>query len=243
MSPRQLYTGFMLLACGLFLLTRWLMPKPAAYLALPWWQRGSLGLAAFVGGAIGGKLGFVLAQVWTGSHAIGWLADGKTLTTGLMGAYLAVELAKLGLGIRSKTGDTFALPLAVALAVGRLGCLFNGCCYGRETALPWGVDFGDGVLRHPTQVYESCFHFVLAIVLLWITYRDALRLQRLKFYLIAYCLFRFATEYLRPEPAWLLGFTFFQWAVSVFAVALALQWYHDLAPRTELLKERPGVAT
>ena len=58
----------------------------------------------------------------------------------------------------SRPATRFALPLALALAVGRWGCFFNGCCYGTPTTCRGACDFGDGVPRHPTQVYESLFH-------------------------------------------------------------------------------------
>src|SRR5919204_429820 len=79
------------------------------------------------------------------------------------------------LAIRVKTGDTFALPLALALALGRWGCFCNGCCFGKPTDLPWGVDFGDGVRCHPTQIYESLFHALMALVLLELMRRGLFR--------------------------------------------------------------------
>jgi phosphatidylglycerol---prolipoprotein diacylglyceryl transferase len=225
MMPQRLcYSFFMFLALAVFLLARHFLPKPASLTALPVWKRVALALAAFCGGVLGAKLPFALssgAGWWTEAA---WLSDGKTIVTGLAAAYLAVELTKLVLGIRIKTGDTFALPLALALAVGRWGCFFNGCCYGTETDLPWGVNFGDGILRHPTQIYESLFHFSMALVLWQIMSRDALRRQRLKLYLIAYALYRFATEFIRPEPVWWLGLTFYQCAALLLAMALMLQW-------------------
>ena len=128
--------------------------------------------------AVNDALPFVLGAAGAPGPAA-WLSDGKTIVAGLAGAYLAVEWAKRVLGVRVKTGDTFALPLALALAVGRWGCFFNGCCYGVETGLPWGVNFGDGVRRHPTQIYESLFHFGMALILIEIARRDVLRYQRL----------------------------------------------------------------
>jgi prolipoprotein diacylglyceryltransferase len=231
MSPRLAYSLFMLLALAVFVLARHLLPKPAAVAALPGWQRLTLALAAFVGGVLGAKAPFVFAgdAGWYTEGA--WLADGKTITTGLAAAYLTVEAAKMALGIRVKTGDTFALPLALALAVGRWGCFCNGCCYGRETSLPWGVDFGDGVSRHPTQVYESLFHFLMAAVLLLVIHYRALVQQRLKLYLIAYGVFRFATEYIRPEPAGWLGLTFYQWVALGLIVGLSVQWWVDRPSR------------
>lgn len=225
MTPRFAYAGFMILAAGVFLLARRCFPNPPEVAALPRMDRIALAAAALVGGVFGAKLPFVMGLVPGSGSA--WLADGKTVTTGLIGAYLAVELVKIALGIRAKTGDTFALPLAMALAVGRWGCFFNGCCYGTPTDFPWGVDFGDGLRRHPTQVYESAFHFVMAGVLLAVIVRGALPGNRLKLYLIAYAAFRFATEFIRPEPPFVLGLTFYQWACLVLAVGLAVQWGYD----------------
>ena len=187
-------------------------------------QRIALGLAAFIGGSLGAKAGYFLANVDAWSLDLAWLADGKTVVTGLAFAYLAVELTKLALGVRVKTGDGLALPLALALAVGRWGCFCNGCCYGVPTGLPWGVVFHDGVPRHPTQLYESLFHFMMAVALLQLARRDALPTHRLQLYLIAYGAYRFLTEYVRPEPPWLLGLTFYQWVSVVLIVGLSAQW-------------------
>ena len=157
-----------------------------------------------------------------------WLADGKTITTGLIGAYLAVEVVKWILGIRVKTGGSFVLPLAIAIAIGRWGCFFNGCCAGMPTDLPWGYDFGDGVRRHPTQIYESLFHLSMAgmIELPWIRWK--LHSHRLQFYLISYAGYRFVTEYIRPEPIYGWGLTFYQWALIVLASGLISQWILEL---------------
>ncbi len=224
MAGRLVYALFMLLALGVFVGARRALPQSLALAAVPWRKRVLLALVAFVGGALGAKVPFVLGLVSTNTL---WLADGKTITTGLMAAYVAVELAKLALGIAVKTGDTFALPLALALAVGRWGCFFNGCCYGQPTSLPWGVDFGDGIRRHPTQIYESLFHLILATFLWLLQRHDLLRYQRLKVYLLAYCAFRFSTEFIRPEAVWALGLTFYQWVTVLFAVGLTVQWGLD----------------
>jgi prolipoprotein diacylglyceryltransferase len=190
-------------------------------------ERFALAGAAFVGGVFGAKLPFVVGAELT-SGAV-WLTDGKTIATGLIGAYLAVELVKLALGIRVKTGDTFALPLALALAVGRWGCFFNGCCFGTPTDLPWGVDFGDGVRRHPTQAYESLFHLLLVGVLVVFTVRDVIPTHRLQFYLIAYASVRFATEFIRPEPVYAFGLTYYQCACAVLGSGLTVQWWVEAA--------------
>jgi prolipoprotein diacylglyceryltransferase len=232
--PRLLYAAFMLLAAAAFLLLRWRLPKNPAVQALPRGQRFALAAAGFVGGVFAAKLPFLIGA---DAAAIPWLADGKTITTGLIGAYLAVEGVKLALGIRVKTGDTFALPLAAAVAVGRWGCFFNGCCGGAETTLPWGVDFGDGLPRHPTQVYESLFHLSMAAVVLSLLKLNWLAGHRLQLYLIAYSVYRFASEFIRPEPAWAWGLTFYQWAAAVLGVGRAVEWVWE-----ERAAHREGVS-
>jgi phosphatidylglycerol:prolipoprotein diacylglycerol transferase len=233
MSGRWLYTTFMLLGLGIFILARRLQPRSPAVAALPRQQRWAIAWAALVGGAFGGKIGYVLAYHGDWLDWGTWLTDGKTVTMALVGAYLGVELIKLVLHIPVKTGDTFALPLALALAVGRWGCYCNGCCYGVATDLPWGVAFGDGIARHPVQIYESLFHLLAAGLLAVVIYYDGLRNQRLKLYLIAYAGFRFVTEYIRPEPVWALGLTFYQWVCLLAAGALAIQWRADSVVSTE----------
>lgn len=222
---RIAYTLFMAISLVAFVLVRRWQPRSrTSHPQLSLEERFALAMAAFVGGMLSAKLPFLFndASGWFSGNA--WLADGKTVTTGIAGAYATVEVTKWFMGIRTKTGDSFALPLAVALAIGRWGCFFNGCCFGIPTQMPWGVNFfGDG-LRHPTQLYEVLFHALMAIVLWHLAARDALATHRLQFYLIFYCIYRFATEFLRPEPDLALGWTFYQWFSLIFASALALQW-------------------
>jgi phosphatidylglycerol:prolipoprotein diacylglycerol transferase len=203
MHSRIPYTLFMLLALLVFLIVRHFVPKPPALQKLPWTTRLSLALAAFVGGTFAAKLPFVFSGEGGPFALESWFSDGKTITLGLVGAYVSVELMKLVMGVHVKTGDTFALPLALAMAVGRWGCFFNGCCYGVPTDLPWGVQFrvdSQMVRCHPTQIYESLFHLGMAGALLMTMRLDVLRGQRLKCY---------------------------QCVGLVMVVGLALQWWLD----------------
>src|SRR5438067_2170237 len=99
--PRLLYAAFMLLAAAVFLLVRWRMPRNPAVAGLPRTHRFALAAAGFVGGVFAAKLPFLIGADTTD---VPWLADGKTITTGLIGAYLAVEGVKLLLGVKVKTG-------------------------------------------------------------------------------------------------------------------------------------------
>jgi uncharacterized radical SAM superfamily Fe-S cluster-containing enzyme/prolipoprotein diacylglyceryltransferase len=218
-------------------------------LGLSAWETLGVGLGAFCGGMIGAKLPFLLAD-WEGFiSGTAWLHGGKTIMAGLVGGYFGVQVAEWSLGIRAKMCDSFAAPVAAAVAVGRLACFQAGCCYGTVTSLPWGVDFGDGQLRHPTQLYESAFHLVAAVVLYRLQRRQILRGQLIRVYFVGYFVYRFATEFIRPEPALWLGLTGYQWAALVLAPFFAVWSCPHCNPirlgwqRRRLRKARAGDST
>jgi phosphatidylglycerol---prolipoprotein diacylglyceryl transferase len=195
-------------------------------LALSLGQRFGLGLGAFCGGMLGAKLPFVLLD-WDGFlSGAAWFDSGKTLTLGLVGGYFGVEAAKWALHITIKTGDSFAAPVAAAIAVGRLACFSAGCCRGTPTDLPWGVEF-DGIACHPTQLYEFAFHIACAAVLNQLQARGVFRGQLIKLYIIAYLAYRFATEFIRPEPKLWLDLSVYQWAALLFAPVFVMLWVRD----------------
>ncbi len=195
-------------------------------------ERLGLALGAFCGAMIGAKLPFALAD-WHGLlTGRVWFENGKTIVFGLVGGYLGVELAKAWLGVRVKTGDSFAVPVAASVSVGRLSCFVAGCCYGVATAMPWGVDFGDGLRRHPTQLYESAFHATAALGLAALRSRGLFRGQLIKLYILVYLGYRFLTEYLRPEPVFALGLTGYQWACLGLVPVFVGLWVRDAEATT-----------
>lgn len=105
------------------------------------------------------------------------------------------------------------------MAVGRLSCFHSGCCGGIPTDLPWGLDLGDGVPRHPTQLYEAAFHAVAAGLLLVAGRRRWWPTGLFQLYLFGYAAFRFATEPLRGEPTY-AALTLYQWAALGIAAAM-----------------------
>lgn len=213
-----------LVTCSL-LLRRW-----QARLPLLWWQKVGIGIGAFCGAMIGAKLPFALADWEKLLDGSAWLSDGKTIMFGIMGGYFGVELAKWTLDIRVKTGDTFAVPCAVAVAIGRVACFVGGCCFGTPTTLPWGCVFptaGDSLPRHPTQLYEAAFHLSLAGVLFALQRRELFRGQLIKFYILCYLTYRFLTEFIRPEASLWLGLTGYQWAALTMMPLFAWLWWRD----------------
>ncbi len=228
MIVRPWYAATMLLAivAGVVIL-RWRQRS----LGLTTEQRWMLGLGVFCGGMIGAKIPFLIADGWQGGWTASlWLADGKTILAGIIGAYLGVEFAKWAAQIHVKTGDSFAVPAAVAVGIGRLGCYIGGCCYGAVTKMPWGQAFptaGDLQPRHPTQLYEAAFHLLFAVLLGGLDRRGWLRLQHMKLYLLCYLGYRFVTEFIRPEPQMLAGLTLYQLATVPLAILFGLLWWRD----------------
>jgi len=179
---------------------------------------------------------------WTGSKLLAWvesphlylevartnpaaLLGGKTIVGGLLGGWTGIELAKKRLRIERSTGDLFVWPLAIGTAIGRIGCFLTGLSdhtYGIATKLPWGVDFGDGITRHPTQIYESIFVLILATGLHFTTHhRDLASGSRFRLYFAGYLLFRFAIEFIKPRETPVLGLSAIQLA-SLAGATIAL---------------------
>lgn len=179
-------------------------------------------VGALFGGAVGAKLfeivinfDFFIANI----HNLSSLMSGRTITGGLIGGAIGAVLTKRYLGIKEKRGNLFAPAIAIGVAVGRLGCFFVGCCYGIPTGVSWwGIDFGDHILRHPTQIYESIFMLGMFVYLEKIKNRPDIKPGQLfKMLMIGYFTFRFVIEFIRVEPVVFAGLTIFQ-LISIGAI-------------------------
>jgi prolipoprotein diacylglyceryltransferase len=186
-------------------------------------ERSSVIVAAILGAAIGSKVLAWLEDPMALLHGVDALwPGGKTIVGGLLGGTIAVEWEKRRLGIRARTGDLFAIPLTIGIAIGRIGCFLGGIddhTAGTPSHLPWAIDFGDGIPRHPTQLYEIVFLMVLAAVL-W-RFRS-LRLANgdlYRIFLFAYLVWRIAIDFLKPEPVF-AGLSSIQWCCALGAL-----WY------------------
>ena len=207
-------------------------------------EKLGLGIGAFCGAMIGSKLPFVLAD-WDGLvSGAAWLSNGKTIMFGIVGGYFGVETAKWMMDIRVKTGDTFAAPVAFAVAIGRVACFHGGCCYGTQTDLPWGVVFptaldGPTLARHPTQLYEAAFHLTAGFLLVWFGTRGWFSGQLIKLYLLSYLVYRFLTEFIRPEAHVWFGLTGYQAAAIVLVPLFVWLWWRDRKGMTNYLMAKP----
>ena len=160
-------------------------------------DRWLLFASAIAGAALGAKLLHV-AEHWPTlvqrNEPLLWLG-GKSLLGGLLGGTLGVELGKRAVRWRVPTGDPWVPALAAGIVIGRIGCQLSGTwdqTYGSPTSLPWGWNYGDGVLRHPTALYE-----LLAVAVLFAAVRTRWRDNpgaRFAAFLAGYCVLRFALE-------------------------------------------------
>jgi len=84
--------------------------------------------------------------------------------------------------------------------VGRIGCLLAGDGdYGVNTTLPWGVDFGDGIRRHPTQLYDVAFLALLGFALTLRARRPWVSGRMFRGFMLGYLGWRFAVEFIKPR--------------------------------------------
>lgn len=193
--------------------------------------------AALLGSALGAKLPYLLQNYHAfqaGVRDPEALFSGRTILGGIIGGTLAVQLTKRIRGIRQRNGDFMVAGICVGIAIGRLGCFLRGCCYGQPTTLPWGIDFGDGTQRHPTELYEMLF------VLAWLVFRPKTPTEtgyRFSCFMLAYFAFRFGNEFLRVEPVFAAGLTAFQWVCL-----LAIPWFGLRIVRCNYGKSKPPVA-
>lgn len=193
-------------------------------------RRWAVIATAAVGALVGSRL-LGLAEQWptvfeawqTGRMwALVLSPGGKTIVGGLLGGWLAVEIVKKLSGIRRRTGDLFALPLCVGIAVGRVGCLLAGLAddtYGKPTTLPWAIDLGDGIGRHPVQVYE-----ILFLILLGMVVSTKARLPegaRFRIFMGGYLAWRLSIDFLKPQPL-IGGLNLIQWSCLAGIAVLVL---------------------
>jgi phosphatidylglycerol:prolipoprotein diacylglycerol transferase len=189
----------------------------------------ALALGCLLGAIAGSKLAIwmeyphLVHQYW-GSPLL--VFTGQSIVGGLIGGLIGVEIAKKIAGIRRATGDDFVLPLVVGITIGRIGCFLAGLnddTYGVPTQLPWGVDFGDGVRRHPTQLYDIAV--VLALGFALARARPSLVRQpglAFKLFLAGYLAWRVVIDGFKPVPyAYPGGLSGLQLLAAVFLLAYA----------------------
>lgn len=214
------------------------------------WLRKSAGdhlpsnsrLTAFLGAAAGAFLGSRLLGALEDPHLFfhpqgNWLYyfQSKTIIGALLGGLAGVEIAKKMVGETRSSGDLFTFPLILGMILGRIGCFSMGVAeptFGIASSLPWAMDLGDGIPRHPTALYEILFLSFLWLLLLQL--RKKMNLQEgalFKIFMVAYLIYRFAVAFIQPVDTWLAGIGTLQ-----LACLLGLAYYYKvlISPRSLL---------
>jgi phosphatidylglycerol---prolipoprotein diacylglyceryl transferase len=163
-------------------------------------------IAAIFGALIGSRILGALErpyELFLTDNILLYIYSNKTVVGGFLGGLFGVELAKKIIGEKKASGDLFVFPIILALCIGRLGCFTMGVyeeTYGTATTLPWAMDLGDGISRHPVTLYEIAF-----LVLLWVLLAQLKKKYTLsngalfKLFMIAYLLFRFVLDFVKPH--------------------------------------------
>lgn len=216
--PIPSYSFFMLLAILVGCIVYWLEAKKnkianedSFYILL----------AALIGGALGAKIPIILLywnEIIASFPDLSILYSGRTIIGGLIGGVIGVMLIKKKLNLKERKGNIFAPAIAIGIAIGRIGCFLRGCCFGKASDLPWAVDFGDNILRHPTELYESLFMFGMFLFLEWKKTKNPKPGSLLRILMISYFTFRFFLEFIRVEKIAFFGLTYFQ-LISLLVLA------------------------
>ena len=198
-----------------------------------------LGIYIIISALVGAKLLLLVTDYKTFS------ADPRELLTlarsgGVFygGLILAVIVAlwyirRIGLPLWT-TCDVFAPGIALGHVVGRFGCLFAGCCFGKPTTKPWGITFTDpfaaanvgtplGVPLHPTQLYEAGAELLILILLL-ATERKGRPFAGRTFwlYMLLYAVSRFIIEFFRGDERGMVGIFSTSQFISILLAPLAI---------------------
>jgi phosphatidylglycerol---prolipoprotein diacylglyceryl transferase len=180
-------------------------------------NRLSIVLGAAVGAFVGSRVMGLLENPNVADTSIDFLMlyNVKTITGGLFGGLLGVELAKKIIGEKTSSGDLFTLPLIVGIFIGRIGCFLSGTnefTYGVATSSIFGMDLGDGIPRHPVTLYELIFLSIIFLILKRLYDERTLENGMLfKIFMLSYFAFRFLIEFIKPNVFFVAGLSSIQW--------------------------------
>jgi phosphatidylglycerol:prolipoprotein diacylglycerol transferase len=227
-GPLELYTYGAFLAAA-FLAAIFLATRAAEREGLDAQFIADLGIVVILASIVGSRLFYILFYdlrhtLENPSELLKFRQTGLVFYGGLAAAvgagllYSHMKRVSLSLII-----DIAAPSIALGQAIGRIGCLMSGCCFGAPTNVPWAVRFPFlEHARHPTQIYESLATFGIFLVLLWFRKRKTANGQVAWLYLVLYSAARFVIEFFRGDnPALLFGLTLSQ-IIGILALIAAV---------------------
>lgn len=192
-----------------------------------WGELWPVAIGVFVGGIVGARISHMFVEpsrIDQFSNLYALLIPGTpgNIAGLLIGGYLGglVILHRFNL---PSSASCYAVGLAAASVVWRIGCSMAGCCHGTETALPWAMTI-DGVSRHPTMIYEGVFNLAMLGILIWLFPKNQKGNALLMLYLACYFTFRFWLEFIRLYPPLVFGLTGIQ-IICLLTIIGAGIWY------------------
>jgi phosphatidylglycerol:prolipoprotein diacylglycerol transferase len=180
-------------------------------------QRTWVIIGAIFGALIGSRLIGALERpdhLIATKNIFNYIYNNKTVVGGFLGGLMGVELMKKKIGEKKASGDLFVYPMILALIIGRIGCFSMGVfeeTYGIASSLPWALNLGDGITRHPVALYEIFF-----LILLWISLhlsRKKIQLENgalFKLFMIFYLAFRLLLDLIKPHYILTIGLSTIQ---------------------------------
>lgn len=199
-----------------------------------------LQLITLLGAIAGAKLVVLMGdRLWPVVPLHHWselFTSGRSIVGGLIFGFLAAEIAKPLLGYKLPPNDRFATILPFSLAIGRVGCFLQGCCRGIAHDGPLSIRYGDGIPRYPTQIFEAGFNIVIGIAFVFLLRRGRLQGRLFATYLVAYGMYRFASEFIRETPHVVAGYSVYQ-LFSIVMVILGVASFVLRSPAENGMEE------
>jgi phosphatidylglycerol:prolipoprotein diacylglycerol transferase len=209
LGPFDIHTYGVMVAIG-FMVGLWVAARRAPIEGIKSEQIADLGVWLIITGMLGGKL-FHIIFFWNDFIA-GWRAEGiRSLREGfvfyggfILASLTAVVYARAKRLSLAKLMDVLAPSAALGHMFGRLGCFFNGCCYGKPCALPWAVQFPPphlmaGIPVHPTEIYEALGNLAIFVGLTAFYRHKRFDGQIFWMYVLSYGTLRFVVEFFRGD--------------------------------------------
>jgi phosphatidylglycerol:prolipoprotein diacylglycerol transferase len=238
LGPVTVYTYGVLLAAAYLLGLKLAMVR-AKSRGLDHTRVLDLGIYIIISALVGAKLLLLITDfrsfVSNPSELLSLARSGGVFYGGLI---LAVVVAlwyirRIGLPLWT-TCDVFAPGIALGHVIGRMGCFFAGCCYGKPTSVAWAITFRDpyaaanvgtplNIPLHPTQLYEAGAE-ALILVLLLATESRGKRYPGRTFwlYMLLYAISRYVIEMFRDDPRGTVGMFSTSQFISIVLAPLAV---------------------
>ncbi len=206
----KLYTYGFFVALG-FIIAIWFTRRNARFYGVPDQMVSDLFLTVLISAIAGARILYVLINIDTYRDNLldifkiwnGGLVFFGGFIGGALGAIIFLRIKKMEIW---KTADVLSPGLALGHSVGRFGCLFAGCCYGKPCSLPIALTFTNpdslaplNIPLHPTQLYMIASNFVLFLILLAIQRRKRFNGMVFLSYIMLYSVFRSIIEFFRGD--------------------------------------------